>query len=391
MRDGPFQRLLVEPLRAAAVYGIRLLNSVIPKRNQAILALYPNFDSSTPVLIEGLLRHRIAVVLVLSSPVRRDDVPAGVRTCTEGSFACLWLFLRSRWVMFTHPHFLGMTSGRQRTINLWHGMPIKAIQLLDGDTQPIPADLTIASAEVFVPILAAAFGVRRESVQVLAHPRVEPLACDKPSNALAQLGIRADAYQSVVAWMPTYRGRPTHQGGAGPTTGLLLNEDLLDQLSDLMVRHESLLLIRRHPYEAGDRHKLARNVCEVLDADLRAGRIGTYELLAEADALVSDISSIWIDYLYRDRPTLIYFPDRHDYEADRELLLAPLHDWTPSPILEAESELLAELQLIVTGDDRHADRRRSVAKRLIEASPTESVDRILTAVEHVKVSAGVSR
>ncbi len=391
MSRGALQRSLIRRLRSAAAGCIRCLNSLIPKGNQAILALYPDFDSSTPVLIAGLQRRGIAVVLVLTRPARPGELPPGVRSCTEGSWRCLWLLARSRWVMFTHPHFLGLTSARQRTVNLWHGMPIKAIQLLDGDSQPVPADLTIASAEVFLPILAAAFGVARDSVRVLAHPRVEPLAGTDSSNALARLNIDATGYRRVVAWMPTYRGRLAHQGGTGLSSGLVLNDGLLERLSDLMTRYDSLLLVRRHPYEAGNDPAAAPNVHEVLDRELRPIRLGTYDVLAEADALISDISSVWIDYLYRDRPTLIYFPDRRDYEADRRFLLHPLDDWTPSPIVEKESDLLSELELVLAGEDPHRDRRRSVARRLIQAPPAGSVDRILDAVEQVRLSGGTPR
>ena len=364
----------------------RLLNEVVPKKRQAILVLYPDFESSTPVLLEGLQRRQIATVLVLSTTADHRALPAGVTVCAEGSWRYVWAMMRSRWVFFTHVHFAGMTARRQRVVNLWHGMPIKAIQLLDGGSEPVPADLTIASGSIFVPLLAAAFGVPEASVQVLPHPRLEALTSGSKDN-LRQLGIEPASYRSIVAWMPTFRGRHDANDGTGLSSGLLLNDQLLQQLSELMVRCNGLLLLRRHPYEAGNAAVSAPNVRELLDGQLHSTGVGTYDVLAGCDALISDISSVWIDYLYRDKPVLIYFPDRDAYEGDRKLLLDPLDEWSPSPVLESPAELLTELESLLAGQEPHCERRRAVARKLIEAPATGSVDAILAAVELHGVSA----
>jgi CDP-glycerol glycerophosphotransferase (TagB/SpsB family) len=364
----------------------RLLNEVIPKKRQAILVLYPDFESSTPVLLEGLRRRHIATVLVLSPAADRSTLPADVKVCREGSWRYVWAMMRSQWIFFTHVHFAGITSRRQRIINLWHGMPIKAIQLLDGGSEPVPADLTIASGSVFVPLLAAAFGVPEESVRVLPHPRLEALAAGS-KDTLKRLGIEPANYRSIVAWMPTFRGRHESADGTALTSGLLLNDQLLQQFSELMVRYDSLLLLRRHPYEAGAAPVSAPHVHELLDEQLRSTGVGTYDVLAGCDALISDISSVWIDYLYRDKPVLIYFPDRGAYEGERKLLLDPFDDWSPSPVLESPDALLAEMECLLSGREPHRERRRAVARRLIEAPATGSVNAILAAVEENRVSA----
>src|SRR4051794_5295415 len=109
MSPGALERLLTRLLRRGAAWCVRGLNRLIRKKNQAILALYPDFDSSTAVLVTGLRQREISVVLVLTAPAAQVELPAGVRTCVEGSLSCLWHLMRSRWVMFTHPHFLGLT------------------------------------------------------------------------------------------------------------------------------------------------------------------------------------------------------------------------------------------------------------------------------------------
>jgi CDP-glycerol glycerophosphotransferase (TagB/SpsB family) len=367
----------------------RLLNEAVPKKRQAILVLYPDFESSTPVLLQGLQHRDIATVLVLSPAADRSIVPAGVKVCREGSWRYVWAMMRSQWIFFTHVHFAGLTSRRQRIINLWHGMPIKAIQLLDGGSEAVPADLTIASGSVFVPLLAAAFGVPAASVRVLPHPRHEALVSGS-KDTLRRLGIEPANYRSIIAWMPTFRGRHDTNDDTALSSGLLLNDQLLQQLSQLLIRHNSLLLLRRHPYEAGNAPVSAPHVHELLDEQLRSTGVGTYDVLAGCDALISDISSVWIDYLYRDKPVLIYFPDRGAYEGERKLLLNPFDDWSPSPVIESPAALLAELECLLDGQEPHSERRRAVARRMIEAPAAGSVDAILAAVEANRAANRVS-
>ena len=370
-------------VRRAFVALIRLVNHLVPKRRQAVVALYPDYESSTGVLLDGLRRQHIDVVVAQERPDPAWAPGPGARVVRLGSPASLWDFLRSRWLFFSHPRFIGMTCRRQRVVNLWHGMPIKAIQLLDDndvDAAPVPSDLTVSSSELFAPLLAAAFGVPAETVRVLPHPRWEALVRTDGRDALRRLGVDAEPGQTVLAWLPTFRGR-MHADGSGIAPGLRLTDGFVRQLSELLERCNGLLLLRRHPYEAAEAPVHAERIVEVRDADLRAARLGVYEMLAGVDALISDSSSVWIDFLVRDRPTLIYFPDLDEYTAERALLLSPFDAWTPSPILADEDQLLAELEAVLAGADRHRARRQRISGQLIGSRPENSVDTILAAVE----------
>ncbi len=347
------------------------LNAAVPKREQLLLNLFPDTDASLPPLLEACRDAEGRVVVLLTDPSNavaarvRESLGARARVCRRGSLGAVWQYLRSRSVVFTHPvHDAGRLARRQTVVNVWHGMPIKAIGRLDGRQDVVLADWTLAGSEFYRPLLAEALGVPAESVVVLHSPRIEQL-CRGHADVWDRLGLDRSTYDRVLVWMPTFRGREPERGGGGVSSPPLLSPDGVARLGELLARRRCLLVLRRHPYEAHAVPVSVPGVLELTDAVLEAAGVGIYEVLAEADGLVTDVSSVWLDFLLRDRPIVIWFPDLDAYTADRPLLLDPYEAWTPGPPLVDEDDLLAALDAVATGEDPFRVRRQQVREVLM--------------------------
>jgi CDP-glycerol glycerophosphotransferase (TagB/SpsB family) len=347
------------------------LNAAVPKREQLLLNLFPDTDASLPPLLEACRDAEGRVVVLLTDPSNavatrvRESLGARARVCRRGSLGAVWQYLRSRSVVFTHPvHDAGRLARRQTVVNVWHGMPIKAIGRLDGRQDVVLADWTLAGSGFFRPLLAEALGVPPESVVALHSPRIEHL-CQGHADVWERVGVDRSAYDRVLVWLPTFRGREPERGGGGVSSAPLLSPDGAARLGELLARRRCLLVLRRHPYEAQAVPVSVPGVLEFTDAVLEAAGIGIYEVLAEADGLVTDVSSVWLDFLLLDRPIVIWFPDLDAYTADRPLLLDPYEMWTPGPPLADEDDLLAALDAVATGEDPFRLRRRQVREVLM--------------------------
>ncbi len=359
------------------------LNAAVPKREQLLLNLFPDTDASLPPLLEACRDAEGRVVVLLTDPSNavaarvRESLGARARVCRRGSLGAVWQYLRSRSVVFTHPvHDAGRLARRQTVVNVWHGMPIKAIGRLDGRQDVVLADWTLAGSEFYRPLLAEALGVPAESVVVLHSPRIEQL-CRGHADVWDRLGLDRSTYDRVLVWMPTFRGREPERGGGGVSSPPLLSPDGVARLRELLARRRCLLVLRRHPYEAQAVPVSVPGVLELTDAVLEAAGVGIYEVLAEADGLVTDVSSVWLDFLLRDRPIVIWFPDLDAYTADRPLLLDPYEAWTPGPPLVDEDDLLAALDAVATGEDPFRLRRRLVRDVLMSAERAAPSLRVL--------------
>lgn len=364
-------RAVRQPVRRLRQWMFDQLNALLPKREQVLLSLYPDTDASLPPLLEACREVEARVVVLLTDPGNavatrvRDALGKRAAVYRRGSLAAAWHYARSKYVIFTHPAFISRRlSSRQTVVDIWHGMPIKALGRLDRPQPRVLADWTLASSERFRRPMAEALGVPVASVVTLNSPRLEHLARSH-RDVWAELGIDRSRWERVVVWMPTYRGREADEGGTGVAHPPLLSEDGMVALGDLLARRRCLLILRRHPYEAQAAPVAGTGVVELTDAVLEAAGTGIYDVLAESDGLVSDLSSVWLDYLVLDRPVIVYFPDLKSYTADRRLVLEPYDRWTPGPVLQTEEDFLDALDAVATGTDRHRDRRRAVRAALM--------------------------
>lgn len=90
-----------------------------------------------------------------------------------------------------------------------------------------------------------------------------------------------------------------------------------------------------------------------------------YPILAHASALVTDYSSIYMDYLLLDRPVLFLIPDGDSYmKSDRQVQF-DLADMMPGPIAASWAELLAALEAQWSRDP-HAGERQALCRKAFD-------------------------
>ena len=65
-----------------------------------------------------------------------------------------------------------------------------------------------------------------------------------------------------------------------------------------------------------------------------AAGVSLYQLIGNSDALISDISSVWVDYLALDRPIGFYIPDLDDLKSQRGLNVDNLEEILPGPRID---------------------------------------------------------
>jgi CDP-glycerol glycerophosphotransferase (TagB/SpsB family) len=151
-------------------------------------------------------------------------------------------------------------------------------------------------------------------------------------------------YRRIVLVMPTFRdSRPTALG---------LDIESMKMLDDWCDRQGVEFVFKFHPFERGTATMRGRHLhlCEP-DSD-------AYPLLPLAHALITDYSSIYMDYLLLDRPVLFLVPDLDEYvQQDRQLQFA-FEEMTPGPKLHSWAEALAALEDQWLQDDFAAERAR---------------------------------
>lgn len=163
-------------------------------------------------------------------------------------------------------------------------------------------DLVTASSESYVPLLTQAMRQEEGIVQALGVSRSDVYYDE------AWVGrCRGEFYgefpqardKKILLWAPTFRGKAAAPNSLDNEAVLALQETLGDGW---------LVLIKHHPHDdavaVDPRH---RSNCP----------IATERLLPVVDLLITDYSTMVLDYLAFEKPFVLFAPDLEEYERTR--------------------------------------------------------------------------
>jgi len=307
---------------------------------------------------------------------------AGYEAYHARSLRGRWLAFRAGVVVVTHglrDVSLAWTGGAF-VVNLWHGVPLKTVgfdaELADRSwlvrrlhrTIADAVDLVVSPSPMALHWMVTGLGVPRERVRVLPYPRYDPLVGASTGDEAAADRVATLAERGpLVCYLPTFRER-----GA----------DLADRvdfaaLDRLLATRGAQLVVKPHPFETATIPDRLDRVTVLDDAgDLSA-------TLGHVDVLVTDYSSVLVDFLLLDRPIVCYAPDLAEYREERGFYV-DYESFVPGPVV-ADDDALVDAVGRALDDDPDAPRRRALRRSFL----TDPGDRpSATVFEAVRAAAG---
>ena len=266
----------------------------------------------------------------------------------------IWYLVRSSVIVIQyHRHdffWLGITNYRRIIFNLWHGITIKGV----GFTAPLAYTKkqlkyllkdakgysSVASSSKFDGwAISSSFNILYSKISITGSPRNDWLINQQLPNDLSDLERKLKIElkgRRLILYAPTFRK---------DDIGIYnFSADEVEQLCHILKNHNAVLGIRGH---INRKAEIAFKEYEFLD--LSQNRyIEAQVLLRVADALITDYSSIWVDYLLTNKPIIGFCYDWDDYMKDRGLL----YDYNsifPGPIAYNTNELIQALIQTLNG------------------------------------------
>ncbi|UEG95477.1 CDP-glycerol glycerophosphotransferase family protein [Streptomyces lydicus] len=306
------------------------------------------YGDSPRAVHEELVRRGADVEHLWAVRDAQTAVPDTVRAVVVGSAEWHGALAHSRWVVTnTHLPRWFTRRGGQRIIQTWHGTPLKRIGADLAGT--LCAGLAHLAARPRVsrqwsvllspnahstPVLRSALGFSGRLMET-GLPRTDALfAADRELRAAAvreRLGIEPG--RKVVLYAPTPRDDLAYDTG----------QHRLHLPLDLRLAREELgdghvLLVRGHPLVA-DRLP-AHHAPFALDVSAHPDAT---ELLLAADVLVTDYSSLAVDFANTGRPLLFLTPDLPHYRDTLRGFTLDFEARVPGPLLATTGELIDAL------------------------------------------------
>ena len=136
-----------------------------------------------------------------------------------------------------------------------------------------------------------------------------------------------------------------------------------DALNAFLASRATMAFVKPHPLAASAGRQEWSHLQIIDDTWLRERRTSLYELLAASDVLISDLSSVTVDFLLLDRPIVHAVADLDAYGASRGFSHDPIEELLMGPVATSYPELRSVLTDVLAGGDPDAERRRAMRRR----------------------------
>ena len=320
-------------------FVLSAFNAVVSKQKLIIFNSFPDFNDNAKAVYDYIIENRKDICDSYKIVWAVDKMPEdmGGVTCpvfVKKSLKGFWYFLRAKYIICTHNYFYDVKAANgQLQYNLWHGCGYKC---LPREKPVYRGSYTLATSDFYAAIQASEMDMELDQILVTGLPRNDRLL-KKQCDVLEKLNIRKEDYERVLLWLPTYRSSNDCENGV----------DFNSIINDLDVAYtlknaNTLLLVKPHPMEKLKELSVSNdfNIKFLTNDNLRQLDIDLYDLLKEIDVLLSDYSSVAVDFLLLEKPMTFICSDMIEYQKIRGFVFKNVVDYLPGPIIKNKKEFI---------------------------------------------------
>lgn len=306
--------------------AIKWMIAKLPGKQYIVFESKPEFSDNTRAVFDEMLRRGLDRKYKMywwvteknaSMPGNQD-----VGILNADSFWGLQLY---RWVTFRAKAliccnlFITEAHSAQTSFYLTHGTALKGLK-----NYRVPEGISymLVASEHVRPTMARDFHMDISKVFALGYPRNDVLT--QPGQDLHS--IFPGDFRKVVVWYPTFR---QHKGGSktGAANALPVLHDTAAAVRLNELARECGILIVVKPHFAQDISYIKAynlsNIQFIDDSFFTKNNLSSYEFVGSCDALITDYSSIFFDYLLCDKPVAVVWEDIEEYRQSPGFAMDP--------------------------------------------------------------------
>lgn len=266
-------------------------------------------------------------------------------------------FLFSSHVFYSFGRIPIKPVKNQIVIQMWHGTSFKGFAENQKRTNKMKDQFytyVYASSDYFVPIVEKKFQVKHSCVTVCGHPRTDILYRKENRYPF-------EDYDKVILWLPTFRKSRSLGIEDGTMKSLLpvvRNDQLLDLEAFLKTRNTKLI-VKLHPEQdtGVDVERGLEYLTIMSDKKFKETQYDLYWLMKQTDALITDYSSVFYDYLLLNRPIGFTDDDMDEYSTRRGFAVDDPDKFRPGMRMHTFKDLVSFLNDVCDGKDTYKEDR----------------------------------
>lgn len=301
---------------------IKKLLSVLPLTKTIIFESYPDFtDNTYPLFIEIINNEYFKKYKIIwwTSENKKElskRFNRKIITINKNNFINkirFFYYTYTSKVLICCNRYLFKKNPKQILFYLTHGLTVKSVR--DYYNTPKCVDYFLSTSKHFEDMQSYQFKIEKEKIISLGYPRN-----DYFFNSSVDITKLFDKqYKKYIIWYPTFR---QHKGNKISHSSISL--PIIHDVEKAKIVNESAkendVLIILKPHFAQDMSLINgndfSNIVIINDDFYKKNNIQAYEFLSKTDALISDYSSVYFDYLFANKPIALTFEDFEEYSKN---------------------------------------------------------------------------
>lgn len=368
-----------------------ILSFLPTKMNYIIFESYPDFDGSPKKIYDEFVCRNIQKKFKLVWAVDKSQQNLSLKYNAVGFFGNLSVLgrIKRKW-MLMHAKLIVDSNRYVRKINpktyrlyTQHGAPLKKVFSYTyalGDV-----DVVLSLSEEMSGLEHAIFPSAHGRLEPLGYPSNDGLFVEKDSriNAFWRKSVGDEfSFEKIVGWMPTYRQH--RNGGVNDTNyvfpygiPLFQKHEEFDKVNAFLKEKNILLAVQMHHAQADNFPKqIYSNIVLIPPALKQEMGISNANLMSNFDAMITDYSGAYHEYLLLNRPIALSIDDYDEYAKNPGFSI-DYFDLIKGVYLRDTSDLIHFIEDVANGVDSAKEEREKSLRRIHKYTDGQSTKRVV--------------
>ena len=299
------------------------------------------------------------------------------------SLRALRLFVTSSKLVLSHGNYdltpFENVIYNKKITNLWHGFPIKRngvlnLSLSDKEKESLlkkykMIDLMVSGSVTESKIYHDSFGVDLNKIKSVGSPRYDVLL-KVQDGLIEKLGLPPN--KKIILYAPTYRAD-------GSLRVFPFDDYSFKKLNDKLVELDAILLLRFH---INDNDKVGKQIVyneRVIELNQKMLQ-EVNEILPFVDVLITDYSSLFVDFAVIDKP-MMFFP--YDLSSLEESIgfSVDMRSFYPGIIINSFEEFTLKLVDLVDNPNEGSEKRKEFTDKYFQFEIGRSTQMVIDLIE----------
>lgn len=279
----------------------------------------------------------------------------------------IYILSVSKYCFYTHIYIGSPYNKSQVRCFITHASP--PVKDSTGKFEDIYFNTDILSTSDFsANYRCKTFNGGKDLVRLLGLPRNDKLFLDEKLIKSLKKKLKCEKFNKIFIWMPTFKhhkrnGRNDFNNNIEMDISLL-SEKNLRKLNDYLVLSNSILFVKLHPSQNLDFINIINsdNIRFLTNDELLKLEIDVYNFLGLSDALITDFSSVYFDYLLLNRPIGFELRDMEIYNKGIGFIFDNPLDYMPGHKIKNLDDFKLFINDVVSNNDIFLDERTKLLK-----------------------------